>query len=138
VTVDRPLPAEVVAEKAESNIEPVISMVRPREIIRSYLAGNKSFLAILGAISVADILEIIYFYDSTIWDMVEILLFTSLLVAVFAGLYANRARWWKYFDVLIDWKKDGFARRSLLKGQSMVAGLVTVCLFWAYSCAFIH
>lgn len=138
VTVDEPLSAETGEAKAESNIEPVIAIANPKEIIRSYLAGNKSFLTILGAISVADILEFIYFYDSTIWDMVEIILFTSLFVAVFAGLYSNRVRWWKYFDVLIDWKKDGFARRSLLKGHSMVAGLVTLCLFWAYSCAFLH
>lgn len=64
-----------------------------------------------------------------------LLLLTSFL-AILGHLYLSRKRIFMKLDVLIDWKKNGQARKILLVRQLFLLSIVCVGQYWAYRCVF--
>lgn len=93
--------------------------------------------ALIVAITMVDIVEA-YYFDSSLMDVLGVILFLSLFLIVAGHLYLNRTRIYHNLDVLIDWSRDSRGRKELLVRQAFMATVIAVGQYWGYVCAFQH
>ena len=87
------------------------------------------------AITIVDIIEAFYL-DSTFIHRLKVILFLNSFLIVMGHLYLNRKRIYRNLDILIDWSRDGQARKALMIRQSLLSVLIISGQCWGYLCAF--
>jgi len=95
------------------------------------------WVASITAITVVDIIEAMYL-DSPLTDRLEIVLFLNTFLVLLGHLYLNRRRLFRNIDVLINWSRDGQARKMMLLRQSGWAFLICCGQYWGHLCAYHH
>ena len=101
-------------------------------------AGFWSWFVCIVAITLVDILEANYYETSSFVDLLQVLLFLSTFMIFVAFMIFNRHKWYRAIDVLINWTRDGRARKALLLRQGLMTLIICGGQFWGYLCAFNH
>jgi hypothetical protein len=100
-------------------------------------AGFRFWAAAIVAISIVDVIEF-YYLDSTLIDILEILLLLNSVLFISGHLYLNRKRIWRNMDVVIDWTRDGLARKRLMIRQMLWLLVYIAGQYWGFSSVFQH
>jgi hypothetical protein len=93
--------------------------------------------ASIAAMTIVDIIEAFYL-DSSFIDALAVMLFLNSFLIILGHLYINRKRIYRNMDVLIDWNREGLARKAFLVRQSFFSVVILGGQFWGYLCAFQH
>lgn len=96
-----------------------------------------AFMACIAATSLFDLGEL-FFPGVPLLRGLEAVSFLGAFLVLAGGLYFNRTRWCRYVDVIIDWSRDGRARRKLLVAEAFTVAGFCAGLGWAQTCVFLH
>lgn len=100
-------------------------------------AGFRLWSAGIVALTIVDVIET-YYLDSSFIDILQIILFLNSFLLVLGHVYLNRKQIYRKLDVLINWSKDGKARKALLIRQALYSVTLIVGQVWGFLCAFQH
>jgi hypothetical protein len=93
--------------------------------------------ASLVAMTIADVIEA-YYLDSMFIDYLSIFLFLNSFLIIFGYVYLNRKLICRNIDILIDWSRDGRAKKALMKRQALMGTAIVAGEWWGYICSFQH
>jgi hypothetical protein len=100
--------------------------------------NNENVYAWLWAaiISVLAIVEVIqaFYYDSAFIDILQVILFITSILVIMGHLYLNRIGICRNMDVLIDWSRDGRARKRLMIRQLIYGGTLAAGQYVGFFC----
>lgn len=121
--------------------------LKREELADTTMSRNDSFFQRLDTVAgfwfwFASIVAITFIdqYNATsykgLYTGIQVVLFLTSFLAILGHLYLSRRRIFRKLDVVIDWKKNGQARKALLIRQFFLLALVCAGQYWAYRCVF--
>jgi len=116
------------------------AQIQEKDYLNSTTIANNGGLfwgASIVAITVVDIIEANYL-DTSLLDALGVILMLNSFLIILGHLYLNRMKIYRNLDVLIDWSRDGLARKTLMIRQSLFAVTLVIGQYWGHLCTFHH
>jgi len=138
--VDRNLDVTETDDKLKFETTASIDLIKETGYLNKTTIANSGgwfWGASIVAITIVDIIEA-YYFDTALLDAIGAILMINSFLIVLGHLYLNRIKIYRNLDILIDWSRDGLAKKSLMTRQSLNAVVILSGQYWVHLCTFHH